>query len=176
MNHKNAIPANGTRLSAKATVLELGLSQAPESYGSAGTEIRRREKTRISKMKIRCRPKQRLRVFSGLLGSMLRVSLHVVAPKAGSGWYRWDREYRFGFRCTMDIKPLDDDPSLLSRLHRLVDNVITTIHVKRFSGDEPRGIMGQERRRKTHVIYAHETAHRSFRPCFVQQIVELWDA
>src|SRR5260221_12967207 len=40
MNHKKAVPANGTRFSARATLFELFLSQAPVSSGSARTESR----------------------------------------------------------------------------------------------------------------------------------------
>src|SRR4029077_7318061 len=38
MNHKKAMPANGTRFSARATLFELVLSHAPVSSGSARTE------------------------------------------------------------------------------------------------------------------------------------------
>src|SRR6516162_375616 len=39
MNHRNAIPANGTRLIASATVFDSELSHAPGSRGSSGTEF-----------------------------------------------------------------------------------------------------------------------------------------
>jgi hypothetical protein len=53
MNHKKAMPANGTRVSVRATVPELVFSQVPVSSGSARTvsrinkrpEIMRTEKT-----------------------------------------------------------------------------------------------------------------------------------
>src|SRR6516165_10624753 len=47
INQRNAIPANGTKLSASAMVLELVRSHEPGSCGSAGTEIRRSEKAAI---------------------------------------------------------------------------------------------------------------------------------
>ena len=40
MNHKKAMPANGTRFSARAPVFELVLSHAPVSSGSERTESR----------------------------------------------------------------------------------------------------------------------------------------
>src|SRR5262245_23959148 len=45
MNQRKATPANGIRLSARATVPELFVSHAPESSGSAGTERRNRPRT-----------------------------------------------------------------------------------------------------------------------------------
>src|SRR5215469_16219648 len=50
MNHKNAIPANGTRLSARATASEFPLSHDPGSRGSAGTERRSSQNTTMSKI------------------------------------------------------------------------------------------------------------------------------
>ena len=50
MNHKTAIPENGTKFKASATVLELVCNQAPESCGSAGTAIRSSENTIIKRM------------------------------------------------------------------------------------------------------------------------------
>jgi hypothetical protein len=47
MNHKKAMPANGTRFSARAIVLELAFSQAPASSGSARTESRNHKRTAI---------------------------------------------------------------------------------------------------------------------------------
>src|SRR5262245_8830771 len=46
MNH-NAIPANGTRLTARATELDSDLSHDPGSCGSSGTEILKSQNTRI---------------------------------------------------------------------------------------------------------------------------------
>ena len=40
MNHKKAMPASGTRFSARATLFELVFSHAPVSSGSARTESR----------------------------------------------------------------------------------------------------------------------------------------
>jgi hypothetical protein len=39
MNHKKAIPANGSRFKARLTLLELDESQTPSSWGLYGTEI-----------------------------------------------------------------------------------------------------------------------------------------
>src|SRR3974377_202423 len=50
MNHRKAMPANGTRLSASATALELLCSQAPGSWGSAGAEMRNSQKTVSNRM------------------------------------------------------------------------------------------------------------------------------
>lgn len=49
MNHKKAMPTNGTMFNATATVLALVASQAPGSCGSAGTELRRSQNTAISR-------------------------------------------------------------------------------------------------------------------------------
>ena len=40
MNHKKAMPANGTKFSASATLFELVFSHVPASSGSARTESR----------------------------------------------------------------------------------------------------------------------------------------
>jgi hypothetical protein len=50
MNHRNAIPANGTRLTARATELDSDLSHDPGSCGSSGTESLNSQKTRIKMM------------------------------------------------------------------------------------------------------------------------------
>lgn len=46
----------------------------------------------------------------------------------------------------------------------LVDDVIATVDVKRFAGNEPRRIMCKEGRGHTHIVDAHQTACRSL--CF----------
>src|SRR6516164_825446 len=50
MNHRNAIPANGTRLTARATVLDSDLSHDPGSCGSSGTEILNSQRTKKSRI------------------------------------------------------------------------------------------------------------------------------
>lgn len=49
MNHRNAMPANGTRFSASATVAEFFSSHAPASSGSDGTERRKSTKLVIGR-------------------------------------------------------------------------------------------------------------------------------
>jgi ABC-type molybdenum transport system ATPase subunit/photorepair protein PhrA len=53
MNHKNAMPANGTRFNPRATVFELVLSHTPASSGSARTESRKSTRAAIRKIEKR---------------------------------------------------------------------------------------------------------------------------
>ena len=53
MNHKNEMPANGTRFNARATVFELVLSHIRASSGSARTENRKSVRPAISKIEKR---------------------------------------------------------------------------------------------------------------------------
>ena len=47
MNHRKAMPANGTRFKAKAMDFVPVVSHAPDSKGSAGIEIRNSTRTAI---------------------------------------------------------------------------------------------------------------------------------
>src|SRR5262249_16416689 len=58
----------------------------------------------------------------------------------------------------------------------LVDDVVSTIDVKRFSGDEPSGIVREKCRRRADIIDADETTSRSFALGLFDQLVEFRNA
>src|SRR5258705_4435610 len=77
MNHKKAIPANGTRFSARATVLDPVLSQAPASSGSARTESRNNRRTEIM------RTEKRMPAMAAARGVLPRALI-----KLSSGFFK----------------------------------------------------------------------------------------
>src|SRR6478752_9757677 len=73
MNHKNAMPAKGTKFSATATVPELVFSQAPVSNGSARTESRKRKRLVIR------RAENRMPAMAAARGVFNRVRMERVS-------------------------------------------------------------------------------------------------
>src|SRR5438034_11801976 len=61
---------------------------------------------------------------------------------------------------------------LRDRQSALIDDMVSAVHVERFSGDEPRGVMGQERGGKADVVDAHQTAGGSLALRLLQKLVE----
>src|SRR5262249_62095576 len=84
---------------------------------------------------------------------------------------------RIGYHSPFLLRPDASSPTH-RRAERpdLVDDVVSTIDVERFSGDEPSGIVREERCCRTDVIDADETAGRGFALGFFQQLVELRNA
>src|SRR5215475_10562551 len=58
----------------------------------------------------------------------------------------------------------------------LVDDVLAAVDIKRLAGDQARRVVRQERGGDAHIVDADEAAGRSLRLCFVEELVELWDA
>src|SRR5271165_1714234 len=73
MNHKKAIPANGTKFSARATLFELVLSHAPDSRGSARTESRNSTRPEIR------RSEKRMPAMAAARGVFRRARIKVAS-------------------------------------------------------------------------------------------------
>ena len=54
----------------------------------------------------------------------------------------------------------------------LVDNVIATVNIQRFAGDQPRGIMREKCRGGSDVVYADKAARGGLCLCLIEQSVD----
>ena len=80
MNHRKAMPANGTKFSASATVFARVRSQAPASSGLAGTENRRSTKLVIS------RTEKRMPAMAAARGALKCAEVKVSSVGITSSW------------------------------------------------------------------------------------------
>ena len=58
----------------------------------------------------------------------------------------------------------------------LVDNVITAVHIQRFTGNQSRRIVREECGCDAHIVNGNETAARCFAAGLLEQLVELGNA